>query len=534
MRDSWTHERLDPSAGNAHEEILTGEDGFATFTGVPKGIRLRVKVLNRPMGAVRTHQNQGGDDSKDSDLGDDDTSDGFDLATFSGSTFVSRNIGFLMPRDMEVRVWDGTYESICNRCITNLQDSCFCVSNSLQTFSSRFPLARVADVNGNGIQDSDEIGISDVILQLVNDDRHTTAVLDAGNGGNAHEQLVTDQTGVVRFTKIPKGRSYRVRVVNRPLGAIRTTENQGEDQTINSNLSGDTISSPFNLCSFEGDVFRGIGLGYRMPSDMVVRIWDDLDGNGLIDEGEPGVRNVDLHLVYADDNSRVESMGEDSTAHLTLKTDTNGFVTFRKAPKGRDLRVVMTNVPNGSTPTSVSMGTEEDRGRNSDLDTNNRSIPFRLDSFVGAGAFGEIALGLQMPKTVVVRVWHDKNRNGIQDEGEPGIQNVQIQLIRANNGARLPNIGQSSGSTAHLVRTTDADGRASWNKVHRGISIIARVTVLPANIPMSVSPRNQGTNRQLDSDAEVKSKRLQSVSFTLPSDVTSIFDMIDLGIVGNF
>lgn len=110
--DRWSHDRLPVPAdlndgSNAHEEILTDSDGYATFVGVPKGIRLRVKVLNRPAGAIRTHSNVGNDEMLDSNLNDDGTSDGFDLSTFAGSTFTARNIGFLMPTDMEVRVWDG-------------------------------------------------------------------------------------------------------------------------------------------------------------------------------------------------------------------------------------------------------------------------------------------------------------------------------------------------------------------------------------------------------------------------------------------
>lgn len=115
VRDVRARDRLvDLGDGsNAHEEILTDSEGLATFTGVPKGVSLRVRVLNRPAAAVATSANRGGDDSRDSDLKGDFT-DAFNLAQFTGSTFTSRNIGFLMPRDMDVRVWDGKFFGTAN------------------------------------------------------------------------------------------------------------------------------------------------------------------------------------------------------------------------------------------------------------------------------------------------------------------------------------------------------------------------------------------------------------------------------------
>lgn len=384
-------------------------------------------------------------------------------------------------------------------------------------------------MNGNGIQDSDEHGISDVILQLVNDDRHRTRIADAENGGNAHEQLVTDQTGVVRFTQVPKGRTYRVSVVNQPVGAIRTTSDQGTDQNMNSNLDSHTVSSPFNLCSFAGDAFRGIGLGYRMPSDMTIFVWDDLNGNGLIDDDEPGVHSATMHLIYSHNSARVEHLGGDSTAHQSLTSGRDGLVTFKGVPKGVDLRVVVSNAPRGSVPTGQSMGDESDRSRDNDLGSNLRTIPFNLDSFVGPGAFGEIALGLQMPKHMVVRVWNDKNKNGIQDDDEEGIPGVRLRLVRNHRNARqrqnLNNIGL--GSTAHTIQTTDANGRVEFRRVHRGRDIRVRIVVRPfGNKP--ISPRGRGDDPRLDSDAENADF---SVAFRLPSDVAAFYDMIDFGFV---
>lgn len=178
----------------------------------------------------------------------------------------------------------------------------------------------------------------------MNNNRNRTRVENVGNGGNAHEELVTNSTGMVRFTGIPKGRSFRVQVVNRPPGALPTHANRGKDQESNSNLNSDDTSHAFNLNSFAGEIFRGIHLGFRMPRDMRVRVWDDLNGDGIQDEGEPGIEGLHLCLVQdVKGRPRVENVGGGSNAHLDLTTDEDGVVEFQGIPRGRSFRVQVLN-----------------------------------------------------------------------------------------------------------------------------------------------------------------------------------------------
>ena len=49
-------------------------------------------------------------EQKDSDLGSNGISDVFDLSTFTEATFDEIGMGFILPRDVEVKVWDDAYE----------------------------------------------------------------------------------------------------------------------------------------------------------------------------------------------------------------------------------------------------------------------------------------------------------------------------------------------------------------------------------------------------------------------------------------
>lgn len=130
------------------------------------------------------------------------------------------------------------------------------------------------DANYNGIQDEDELGISDVKLCLVRDNTARDRLPNLENGSNSHDEIATDGDGVAIFTGVPKGMRLRVRVVNVPSGALSTHRGRGSEASLNSNLWRNDLTDSFDLASFTGSTFNGIHVGYRMPRDMEVRVWD--------------------------------------------------------------------------------------------------------------------------------------------------------------------------------------------------------------------------------------------------------------------
>ena len=85
-------------------------------------------------------------------------------------------------------------------------------------------------------------------------------------------------------------------------------------------------------------------------------------------------------------------------------------------------------------------------------------------------------------------VWDDKNGNGIQDAGEPGIPNVAVQLVNCN-----PLSGILPQNT-----TTDATGKYLFNMVIPGQYYVK--FILPA--PWQFTLANQGPNDLKDSDVD--------------------------------
>lgn len=102
---------LDQLPGECNYEFVTNSSGHALIPDVPKGTIFRVMVMNEPIGAVRVRQNRGGKEWLDSDLGEKGLTGSFKLSTFSGTTFNGVDIGYALPDDVEVFVFDDLNEN---------------------------------------------------------------------------------------------------------------------------------------------------------------------------------------------------------------------------------------------------------------------------------------------------------------------------------------------------------------------------------------------------------------------------------------
>ena len=100
----------------------------------------------------------------------------------------------------------------------------------------------------------------------------------------------------------------------------------------------------------------------RLPQNGVIgdRVWDDLDGDGVQGDGEPGIAGVTVELLDADGDPVLDANGDP----ITTTTDANGNYRFTDLPYG-DYRVRFT-APEGYAPTKPGVG--DDRANDSDID----------------------------------------------------------------------------------------------------------------------------------------------------------------------
>jgi len=335
------------------------------------------------------------------------------------------------------------------------------------------------DTNGNGLLDGAEVGVGNVIVQL----------LDSAN--TVIQTIQTDASGYYRFDNVAAG-TYSVRVAAsnfQPGGPLNGTVSSagsaaGTDSRDNGidNVtpatsgitSGPVTIGPGLLPVGEGDIAAGLGahgpngdaadnltvdFGFTAPSATTFslgnRVWTDTNGNGILDGAEVGVGNVTVQLLDSANNV----IG-------TMQTDASGYYRFDNIPAGTySARVAASNFQPGG-PLN---GTVSSTGNTAGTDSRDNGIdnvtpatsgivssPITLGPGFQPAGEGDIAAGLgahgpngdandnltadfgfTAPSATTFslgnRVWWDTNSNGTLDAGEPSIPGVTMELLDSAN-----------------------------------------------------------------------------------------------------
>jgi uncharacterized repeat protein (TIGR01451 family) len=251
------------------------------------------------------------------------------------------------------------------------------------------------DQNANGIQDPGEPGVSGAFVDL-------TDCL-----GNILDTQVTGADGAYLFTGLEAG-CYKV-TFDLPTGYVFTTANIGDD-ALDSDADPVTGMSPqVNLGVGEDDLTIDAG---AVPLGSIGDfVWEDQNGNGLQDPGEPGVLGTLVTLTDCDGN-----------LVATFTTGGTGAYLFTDLEPG--CYKVTFDLPAGLAFTTPDAG---DDTLDSDADPVTGMSP---EIFL---APGEDNLTIDAGAVALLGsigdfVWEDQNANGIQDPGEPGVSGAFVDL----------------------------------------------------------------------------------------------------------
>jgi hypothetical protein len=174
-----------------------------------------------------------------------------------------------------------------------------------------------------------------------------------------------------------------------------------------------------------------IDFGYLSPAAGRIGdfVWHDLDRDGIQDAGEPGINGVTVRLE--DVNGNVQ------TTVTAMNGGGNGYYQFTGLEAGTyTVSVDATTLPPGLLPTASAAGAAADDSNGSPaavalgIDESNQTIDFGYITPC-SGTIGDF-------------VWHDRNQNGHQDAGEPGLDGVTVRLKNAG--------GDVIASTTTLVK----------------------------------------------------------------------------------
>ena len=202
----------------------------------------------------------------------------------------------------------------------------------------------------------------------------------------------------------------------------------------------------------DGDGTNGdltVDFGFYTPVRVGDLVWNDLDGDGVQDEGEPGVTNVVVTLVNNTTSAVVSNIttGVSGEYLFTDLPPGDYFVSFELPP---GFRYTVPNSTNATDSTDSDAGVYEAEGVASTPPTG-FLFSGQEDITLDAGAYE--------PATLGDTVWIDVTRDGAPDDENLlalGIPGVIVDLLRILDGA-TNNVGSATTST---TATTSASSTA--------------------------------------------------------------------------
>ena len=415
---------------------LTDANGQVTFNNiVPGNYNLRLGLLSQDF--VYTLQNINGNpiSSVDSDVS---PADGIVVivaqsrmvvgSEVTGNTLSTIGAGMYIPAQIFISVWE--------------------------------------DLDHNGLEDNDEPGVPNAQVTVTPESGSEPAVTKLAN-----------VDGKLTFTGL-RPNTYTV-FVDRGTFSI-TLQDQGGTvfDGVDSDIDPTTGQVSVTLVSGERDT--SIGAGLYLPATIQSFVWNDLNGDGIQDVGEPGIVGVGAIIT--------RSITGDSVAGGSAISDANGIITFD--PVGQDVFDITYTPPAGSNY----LATYQNVGGDDTLDSDvNPSTLVSTVSTTKGQTLDNADAGFYIAASInPFFVFNDLDGDGIRDADEPGIDGVTVELYTPK--CLTP---ENVVSCDPLATTATNNGTAIFSDLRPGSYLIR---VLSPGDGFLVSPANQGGNEQFDSD----------------------------------
>ena len=344
------------------------------------------------------------------------------------------------------------------------------------------------DQNADGVFDAVEPGIANVTLSAIWFGPDGVA---GGGDDIALPSTVTDSAGTYRFESLPDG-NYSVAVTSGlPSGLTTNTYDSDNGMT---NPNGTSIVNGLGVGTLAPASNLEQDFGYSGTGSIGDTIWLDLDSDGMLDAGEPGIAGAVITLTWSGADGLLGTA--DDVVYPSEATDTAGKYLFERLPAG-PFRVDVTNLPAG-------VGNTADPDGNADNTAVLTLAPSQINLSQDFAYRGTATVG--------DTIWLDVDGDKVQGPNEPGMPGITVTVISQGADGTL-------GTADDVIVTvvTDVDGRYL-------------VTGLPAGGTM-VSYRTSDLGAALEPNSDLDGGDLTTAAVVLNNgdDVRTL----DFGVVGS-
>jgi serine-aspartate repeat-containing protein C/D/E len=318
------------------------------------------------------------------------------------------------------------------------------------------------DQNANGVQDPGTHYIE------------VPVTVNLYNSSGKIKNTTTNATGCYNFTNLTPG-SYYVEFV-KPVDYYFSPQDNGFDDAKDSDANTTTgttdwitLRSGEQNMTIDAGLFQGAGLGSF--------VWEDLNANGIQDEGEPGIGNVTVMLY----NDSAFSVLLNTTTTYVGGNDT-GYYGFGNLTPNRTYYILFVP-PNGSYFFSPQYQGGDDR-----YDSNANRTTGETEANTPASGHSNLTIDAGMYRLASLGdyVWKDQNANGIQDPGLTPFPGVNVTLYN---------------STKVEIANTTTNGTGCYNFTNLTPGGYYVNFSLPDG--WEFSRKDSGDNDTIDSDANV-------------------------------
>jgi len=289
-----------------------------------------------------------------------------------------------------------------------------------------------SDINGNSIQDINEPGIGNVSLNL--NDANSLLVATT----------TTDANGTFSFVELLAA-DYNITVT--------------DDLLILNNSLLTTSNVPYATTVQANQVDNQAIFGYQYHDSTISgSIFDDINGDGILNNNETGLAGVDIQL-------------QSNTQTFSTTSDVNGNYAFNQLIAGQ----YQTQITNSN---GILNGYQ--------LTSNNQPYLSILNNHQ-TDSSGVFAYQAHL-SVISGSVFKDDNGNGVADTGESYYTNVGIELIRGNTSLQTLTDNDGTYRFQQLVA-----GNYSVNVIDQN-AVLVNTSLTTANQPHQINLANISTD----------------------------------------